>query len=219
MNAPESEAELCRRARALAGRTVFEVAEKLAVPVPSDQRRAKGFVGTLVERALGATAATRSAPDFEALGVELKTIPVRRDGRPRESTFVCVIPLARIAELEWETSPVRAKLARVLFVPVEAEPDLALGARRLGSPALWSPSRADDSVLRADWEELAGLIGAGHVEAVTGHLGRALQVRPKAASSRDRRRAPDADGAWLATVPRGFYLRATFTAEVLGRFF
>lgn len=183
--------------------------------VPADQRRAKGFVGNLLERVLGATAGTSAAPDFEALGIELKTIPVRRDGRPRESTFVCCAPLAAIEELEWEGSPVRAKLRRVLFLPVEAEREIPLGRRRLGAPILWSPTPAQDGELQADWDELAGLLGSGQVERVTGHLGRCLQVRPKAASSRERRRAPEADGAWVATVPRGFYLRASFTAQVL----
>ena len=213
--APRDEAELVARARTLAGRTLGEVAASLAVELPVDQRRHKGAVGMLLERALGATAGTASEPDFDEIGVELKTIPVRRDGRPRESTFVCVAPLDRIAELEWAESPVRKKLARVLFVPVEAQADLPLARRRIGAAVLWRPSPAQDADLRADWEELAGLLGAGHVERVTGHLGRWLQVRPKAAGSWSRRRAPETDGAWLSTVPRGFYLRATFTAQIL----
>jgi DNA mismatch repair protein MutH len=40
-------------------------------------------------------------------------------------------------------------------------------------------------------------------------------VRPKAANSRSRRVARDEDGARFATLPRGFYLRATFTAGII----
>ena len=212
---PRSEAELETRALALAGLRLAEVANRFGVRLPPDTKRHKGAIGTLLERALGASAGTAAEPDFPELGVELKTIPVRRDGRPAESTFVCVVPLDRIAEVEWDESTVRKKLARVLFVPIESDGALPLAQRRVGTPIFWSPNELEDRELRADWDELAGLLGAGHVEDVTGHLGRALQVRPKAPGSWSRRRAPARDGAWLATIPRGFYLRATFTERIV----
>ena len=115
---PRSETELVIRARALAGRTIGEVAAELGLPCPLDLRRAKGFVGGLIERVLGADAGPRALPDFSALGVELKTLPVDAQGRPVESTFVCTIPLTEVANLEWEDSPVLRKLRRVLWVPV-----------------------------------------------------------------------------------------------------
>ncbi len=213
--APTSEAELVARAAALAGRTLGELAVELGVAVPPDLRRAKGFAGQLLERALGATAGSRAEPDFPALGVELKTIPVDERGRPCESTFVCTIDSVAIGAVEWERSLVRCKLLRVLWVPVEGSRALAVGARRLGAALLWSPSPAEEAALRFDWEELAGLIGRGDVEQVTGHLGRHLQVRPKAAHGRARRRALDPDGMSFAALPRGFYLRASFTAAIL----
>jgi hypothetical protein len=55
-------------------------------------------------------------------------------------------------------------------------------------------SEEDEAQLRSDWEELAGLIGRGHVESLTGHIGRFLQIRPKAAHSRARRLGFDAEG-------------------------
>ncbi|MCC6214637.1 MAG: DNA mismatch repair endonuclease MutH [Polyangiaceae bacterium] len=212
---PESEVELLARARALAGRTLGAVAGEHGVSAPPDLRRAKGFVGTLVERALGATAGSRAEPDFPALGVECKTLPVDARGVPCESTFVCTIALETMAGAEWEGSVVQRKLAKVLWVPVEGDRRLEVARRRLGEPLLWSPSSAEEAELRHDWEELSGLIGRGGVEQVRGELGRALQVRPKAAGSWSRRRALDAEGAFFATLPRGFYLRATFTARVL----
>jgi DNA mismatch repair protein MutH len=216
---PRSEAELLSRAEEIAGQTLGDLAARFGHTAPPDLRRAKGFVGQLVERLLGATASSRAAPDFEGLGVELKTIPVRHDGVPLESTFVSTIDLFRIGDVEWEASLVRKKLARVLWVPVEGERTLGVARRRIGSPLLWSPSAEDEAALRFDWEELAGVIGRGDVESVTGHLGRYLQVRPKAANSRARRRGLDGDGASFATLPRGFYLRATFTARVLSEGF
>ncbi len=213
--APKTEQELGGRARALAGLTLGELAGRLGRPVPPDLKRAKGFVGELVELGLGAPGKSRSGPDFAELGVELKTLPVDRRGRPVESTFVCTIPLLSVGDLEWEDSPVRAKLARVLFVPVEGEREKPVADRRLGTPLFWSPSAEDERDLKFDWEELSGRIGRGDVESITGHLGRYLQVRPKAADSQARRRALDADGIAFAALPRGFYLRALFTERIV----
>jgi DNA mismatch repair protein MutH len=194
-----------------------QVAAEHGVTPPLDLRRAKGFAGQLLERALGASAGSRGEPDFRALGVELKSLPVDRSGRPCESTFVCTIALSAIGDGEWETSLVRRKLARVLWIPIEGSRDIPPAKRRIGEPLLWSPSPEEEAALRFDWEELAGIIGRGDVEAVTGHLGQWLQVRPKARDGRARRRGTDTDGAFFKTLPRGFYLRARFTERLLAQ--
>lgn len=215
LTAPATEAELLRRAIALAGTTIADLARTQDETVPADQRRAKGLVGRLVEEALGAEARNADVPDFPALGIELKTIPVARDGRPRESTFVCTIDLRSIADTDWAHSRARRKLARVLWVPVESEPTLTLAERRLGTPVLWSPSTTDEDALRADWNEIANLIGRGDIEFVDARAGRWLQVRPKARNASARCRGHDAEGAPVRTLPRGFYLRASFTERIL----
>ncbi len=214
---PTDERELIERARSLAGRSLGEIAARYGEPVPRDLTRAKGWVGQMVERALGATAGSRDLPDFAELGIELKTLPVDDRGRPCESTFVCTVPLDEVGEVPWDRSRVRRKLARVLWVPVQGRRSIAVVDRRVGSPLVWSPGPEEEAQLRFDWEELAGLIGRGDIEAVTGHLGRYLQVRPKAAHSRVRRRSIDAEGVLGRTMPRGFYLRPAFTAQILER--
>jgi len=212
---PSTEAELMQRARALSGFTLAEVAARFGLSAPPDLRRAKGFVGALIERALRGELAHWAATPHGALGVELKTLPVDATGRVLESTFVCTIPLAQIGEVEWDASWVRRKLARVLWVPVEGQRTIAVGARRIGEPLLWALPPEAETQLRFDWEELAGIIGRGDVETITGHIGRCLQIRPKARDSQARRRGIDADGARFHTLPRGFYLRATFTSQIL----
>src|SRR5688572_11071247 len=211
----QSEAELVARARAISGTTLGELAHSFGIEAPADLRRAKGFVGQLVERALGAARSSRPGPDFHEIGVELKTLPVDARGRPVESTFVCTIPLRDAGDLEWEQSPVRDKLRRVLFVPVEGERERPVATRRIGAALLWSPSPEEEADLRFDWDELSGRIGRGEVESITGHLGQWLQVRPKAADSHARRRAFDAEGVSFPVLPRGFYLRARFPERLV----
>ncbi len=215
---PGSLKELMGRAEELSGLTLGAIAERFGRTPPPDLKRHKGWVGELIERALGATAGAKPAPDFEGLGVELKTLPVDATGRPYESTFVCSIPLAEIGEVEWEASRVRRKLASVLWVPVEGNAGRlpAIGA---SAPLLWSPSADELGALRFDWEELTGRIGRGELEDITAHLGHVLQIRPKARDSRARRNGLDADGAPTSRFRGGFYLRATFTRAILARHF
>lgn len=216
---PQSEAELLARARALAGTSLGELAARAGVEPPADLRRAKGWVGQLAERLLGATSGSRDAPDFEHLGIELKTLPVDELGAPVESTFVCTIALRELREVPWAASRARRKLARVLWLPVDGRRAEPVARRRVGAALLWSPDAEEEQALRFDWEELAGTIGRGGIESLTGHVGQWLQVRPKAAHSRVRRQALDDEGVLTETLPRGFYLRSAFTARLLRRHF
>lgn len=214
---PATEAELRERAERIAGRTLAQLARELGLPVPAGLARAKGWPGQLVEAWLGGSAGSLAEPDFRGLGVELKTIPVGRDGRPLESTYVCTVPLADACSETWAGSWVRRKLARVLWVPVEADRNTAVGERRVGVALLWALEPDLEAALRADWEEVMELICLGRLGDVTAALGAYLQVRPKAASARTLRRAVGEDGTPVLVNPRGFYLRTAFTREVLRR--
>ena len=216
---PGSEAELLERARAIAGCTLAEVAASLRLPLPRDPRRSKGWAGQLVEAALGAPSAGAPGPDFPGLGIELKTIPVTPDGRPRESTWVGIAPMEDVTGLRWEDSLIRAKLARVLWVPTVDGAGGDFRTRRIGAPFLWSPSPREEALIRADWEEFMEDIALGRIDTVSGRRGTALQLRPKAASARDRDWTTNEDGERVLANPRGFYLRASFTGTLLARHF
>lgn len=214
---PKSEDELMARARALMGRTLGEIAERFGRRVPTELRRAKGFGGQLLEVALGATAASRSTPDFERIGVEMKSVPMGRGGTPLESTYVCTVDLVADPALDWASSRARKKLARVLWVPVQGEPAVPLAQRRVGRPFLWSPDAAEDAQLQRDFDELMELVRLGHADRITAHHGAALQIRPKGADATSAAWGVDEEGHRAKVRARGFYLRPSFTAELLAR--
>jgi DNA mismatch repair protein MutH len=58
-------------------------------------------------------------------------------------------------------------------------------------------------------------VALGQVNSITAHQGVYLQVRPKAMNSNAKTQGIDADGLLMKTLPRGFYLRTCFTAEIL----
>src|SRR5687768_7782509 len=95
-------AALLGHARALVGVTLAELADAMGLPVPVGAVRTKGWPGQIIERELGAGEAGGRGPDFAALGVELKTVPVDPDLSPRESTAVCQIDPIAISGESWE---------------------------------------------------------------------------------------------------------------------
>lgn len=194
LSPPQSQEQLLAQAQQLAGYSLGELAQLAGIPIPRDLKRDKGWIGILLEIWLGASAGSKPEQDFAALGVELKTIPIDSSGRPLETTFVCVAPLTGNSGVTWESSHVRHKLKRVLWVPVEGERTIPLADRRVGAPLLWSPSEEEDRQLRMDWEELMDLIVLGEVERITARHGEVLQLRPKAANSKALTEAVGARG-------------------------
>lgn len=212
---PTSATELIERARALAGLPLQDIAARFALTVPADLRRDKGWLGQLIERALGATSGSLAQPDFPALGIELKTLPFGSDGLPTESTWVCTAHLLPGELPVWQHSLVRTKLAHVLWLPVEDRDELPLAERRIGSAFLWRPDAETEAQLQRDYEEIAEKIQLGEVESISAHHGEYLQLRPKAANASILTDAIGPDGRLMKTLPRGFYLRRSFTGRVL----
>lgn len=201
-------------AKQLTGRTLASIAREVGREAPQGGVSTKGRVGELVERALGASGGSGvRRVDFPAQGVELKTIPVDLAYKPHESTFVAAVDLGD--DVDWDASWVRQKLTCVLFVPIVGDKRVPVQDRTVGEPSLFRPTPAQDAQLRADYDDIMGLVGAGRVEEVTAHLGRYLQLRPKARDGSARTVTLGREGERITTVPRGFYLRATFTRALL----
>ncbi len=214
---PPSVDALLARARSLTGHGLGEIALALGATIGDHTTHTKGKFGVLLEHALGASGGSGAVHDFPALGVELKTIPVDARGKPAESTYVCTLHLLSAEALVWETSWVKQKLSRVLFVSVDAEP-ADWRERVVRGVHYWEPDAEAWATLRADFEEAVGLVTNGRIEALNARLGQVLQVRPKAKDGKKTLLVPDAEGTLIATVPRGFYLRPAFTAEILQRY-
>jgi DNA mismatch repair protein MutH len=201
------------RCRTIEGLSFAQLAQHLQITIPEHALQRKGWVGTALERVLGTTAGNLSLPDFVNLGIELKTLPINANGKPAESTFVTSIPLLTIHTQTWETSQCWAKLRRVLWILIEADPNLPFAHRRIGQAVLWSPSLAEQAILAQDWMELTLLISQGKVQDIDARMGQYLQIRPKAADARSLCYGLNEQGQKVLTLPRGFYLRSSFTAS------
>ena len=215
---PQTEQALLEKAQSIAGLTFGELADELNIPVPPDLKRDKGWVGMLLERALGATAGSKAEQDFSHLGVELKTLPINAEGYPLETTFVSLAPLVQNSGVKWENSHVRHKLSCVLWMPIEGSRHIPLRERHIGAPILWKPTAEQERQLKQDWEELMDLIVLGKLDQITARIGEVMQLRPKGANSRSVTKGIGKNGEIIDTLPLGFYLRKEFTAQILKAF-
>ena len=215
---PQTLEQLLSQAQSIAGLTFGELADELHIPVPPDLKRDKGWVGMLLERALGATAGSKAEQDFSHLGVELKTLPINAEGYPLETTFVSLAPLVQNSGVKWENSHVRHKLSCVLWMPIEGSRHIPLRERHIGAPILWKPTAEQERQLKQDWEELMDLIVLGKLDQITARIGEVMQLRPKGANSRSITKGIGRNGEVIETLPLGFYLKKAFTAGILNDF-
>lgn len=215
---PQTLQQLLSQAQSIAGLTFGELADELHIPVPPNLKRDKGWVGMLLETALGATAGSKAEQDFSHLGVELKTLPINAEGYPLETTFVSLAPLVQNSGVKWENSHVRHKLSCVLWMPIEGSRHIPLRERHIGAPILWKPTAEQERQLKQDWEELMDLIVLGKLEQITARIGEVMQLRPKGANSRAVTKGIGKNGEIIDTLPLGFYLRKEFTAQILKTF-
>lgn len=214
--APTSEAQLLERAANVAGLNIEQLANLCAIQLPEQGLKfEKGWAGQLLEYYLGTDAGCAAKPDFVALNIELKTIPINQQAKPIQTTYVTKTPLLNLAGLTWETSEVRHKLQRVLWIPIEGETSIPLPQRRIGMPVLWSPSEQDELILQQDWQELMDMVALGQLEQITARHGKYLQIRPKAGDAKDLCWGINELGEKILTLPRGFYLRTCFTKKII----
>ena len=198
----------------MAGMSFAELARHTHTALPDSSLSGKGWFGQCAEKYLDATAASTPQPDFVELGVELKTLPLTTDSRPKESTYVCTVP-ANLTGETWENCWLRKKLANVLWLPYQADTSKDWANRRIGTAILWSPSKEQNQALARDWEELITVMSLGQTDQLSSHHGQFLQIRPKATNARSVTRMIDQEGDASPTLPRGLYLRTAFTRQIL----
>jgi len=215
---PLSEQELMSRVENIAGLTLAQLANQISWTTPPNLLHNKGWIGQLLETVLGASAGSLSEPDFQYLGIELKTIPIKANGNAAETTYVCVVPLEKHLGLTWDKSCVAKKLRRVLWIPIESSSDIPLSDRRVGTGFLWSPDIHTLTKLKNDWEELMEYVALGQIDSIDASYGDYLQIRPKAANAKIRTTGVSRSGKYQETLPRGFYLRTSFTNKIISEF-
>lgn len=216
MKPPESVQQLLAYCAQIEGLSFAQLAKRLNYQIPASQLQRKGWMGGLIEFALGADAKTQAKPDFSLLDIELKTIPVNQQFKPCESTYVTTVAMTNNAG-HWLDSPVYHKLKHVLWVPVEGDKQIPYQDRRIGRAILHQPDMHLISQLKQDWLELTEMIALGDIATINASYGTYLHIRPKAAHGKVLCDSIGVEGTRIKTLPRGFYLRSQYTQTILAK--
>ena len=206
---------LLEKAYELEGLTFLQLSRILDLQLPQNITHAKGWLGQSIELYLGATAGSKAIPDFPCLGIELKTLPVSTKSKVLESTYVTSLQLMPEPPLIWEASVCYQKLRKVLWLPIEGEKIIPFPNRRIGRAILWEPSVSENMQLKADWSLIMDMVLTGKIEDLDAKYGIFLHVRPKAAHSKVSTLAFGENHDLIRTLPRGFYLRSSFTQTII----
>ncbi len=208
--------EKLNQLRSYDGQTIQELQNLLRIKIPESRIHTKGKIGTLIEKLLGCEAGSRSVPDFEELGLELKIIPVNESGKPWETTAITSINFFNMLSWKWEDSRAYHKTRHILFAPIIKRTEKTLIQDRiLKNPFIWSPNLKQDLQLKEDWELVANLIKEGKADTLSGRMGVYMQPRPKGRNSRDMVDAPGSDGNTIRVMRRAFYFLVKFTEPII----
>lgn len=197
---PLSIAELLERTKNIEGMTIEQLANILGITMPLDLKYAKGFIGQLIEIALGATGNSNPVHDFPAIGVELKTIPITCDGKPAQNTHICILPDITYGQT-FENSNFYNKIKKVLWLPVQGDKNIPFPQRYIGEGFIWEPSKTDLAILKNDWTEIMNLIALDSINNVSSKIGTYAMISPGGIINNKKQYS--------------FYFRKKFTHKIL----
>lgn len=211
---PQKWSILLDRCDKLVGKTIATIADKLQLTVPDNLKNNRGWIGNLLELALGAEAGSKPIQDFVNLGIELKSVAINHKGEVNNDIFVSSLPINSFMLQTWHTSHLLYKLKRILFVPIEQIKEIPLANRRIGRARLWTPTAYELSQLQQDWQDILDIITEGDFNAIKNNVGKILCVKVKALNAKQSNSFIDTEGFTSKIPPLSFYLRKDFVNSI-----
>lgn len=203
-------------ARHLVGSTLREQTHLQRI---DDIHRRKGSFGNALEKYyFQYDINSNPHPDFEKVGLELKTTPVKRnrDGSysAKERLVFSMIDYMRVVDEDFEHSNFLEKARKVLLVTYEWRPNVDPLDYRIVLASLWGLPSKDMPQIKRDWETVVNKIRAGHAEDISSSDTMYLEACTKASNSRVRRHQP-----FSATMakPRAWALKESYMTAVNNR--
>jgi DNA mismatch repair protein MutH len=194
-----------KRIKPFIGKTIDEISEKLDYFKKAPFH--KGFNHDLAVRML--SNGKSAVIELDKAGIEMKTIRVHADGKPRESMSFPTFKYLDIINEEWEESSFFERIERkFLFVIFEIDEK---GIERLSRVAYWNMPYADRLEAQRVWLETKRrvLLDARYLPKQS--ESRVAHVRPKAKNSSDTLPTPQGD----QIVKQCFWLNRDYIAQVI----
>lgn len=175
-----------------------DLAPVIGVDFPSDPRKRKAAGAKVVESLLRIAQNSIPMPDLEALGTEVKTIPLNTLSTPREWTKVTSFSLVKTKEQsEFRRSSVFKKLRSILFVPIMKANNDSPDYWYLRPPFLWLPSEEQLEKFDADYEKIRAAAVAEDWSGLTGSPGTYLTLNTSDTTTAGKSEAEKRRAWWL----------------------
>lgn len=190
------------------GKTVDQIQRRIKRKAPLKPKNRADILSRLM---LGSDVGTRPVMELERLGLTLKSVRVNSQLKPYQSMSFGLINFSTVVDESWETSKWREQVSRILFVVFEGPSD-AWGDLTLRGSFIWSPTRAEELVLKAEWERAVSLIRTGDIKKIPGQSESvAVHVRPKSTKGAVPKALPSG-GRWVGS---SFWLNRPFVQAIL----
>jgi len=146
------------RAKMLKGKTLGFISENSPYEKEAFKKSNKGNIGNFIEKHwFGILNNSNPAPDFEEAGIELKVCPIVKRKKvglvTDQRTKICSIDFMKLYDETWESSHVKNKLNKILFIFYQRkEENEDIYDKEVLGAALWELSKQDrlDTIV-SDW--------------------------------------------------------------------
>ncbi|WMY97698.1 MAG: MutH/Sau3AI family endonuclease [Arsenophonus sp.] len=197
------------------GLSLGDLAKRLKIPIPYNLKKKKGWIGQLFDNFFGVNLIHQSNIDFPHLGIELKTIPINRYGKPSQNTFVCSLSYINSNNFNWFQSYIRYKLSHVLWILIEEDKKIPLKERKIINSFLWKPSKKEENCIQKDWEILMDIIVFGRLEQLNSYYSKILEIKVKSFYKKNQTMSINQNGFIFKNSPIAFYLKKDFTKTII----
>lgn len=187
------------------GKTVEEISSLL--DFHKQGKNDKGFYRSLTMRILGGT--TRTVPELDKAGVELKTIRVNKDWIPAEAMSFPTFKYLDIVDEEWEDSSFFTKIEQKFLLVIFREDEN--GDLRLEKVNYWNMPFIDREEARRVWEDTKRRVAIDATDLPKSTESNVAHVRPKAKNAKDT--LPTPQGTQL--IKKCFWLNKNYIGEVI----
>lgn len=217
-NSPKTECELINRAFKLSGMRLIDFFN-LSTPfvdkfISNNVKKTNGFLGQLMEVYLGASAKNLPIPDFPNLNIELKILPLNKYMFPKHPIKICYTSFyPSVNNIVWDSSLVKLKLNKVLWIPFESDNSIHISKRRICHPFLFNLKKYE-KIIKQDYENIKELLILGKKEYISSDLGEYLNIKP-ISSNKKLTNTIDHNGELVKTNFIGFYLNIKFLKRIM----
>jgi len=176
----------------------------------------KGKFGNILERYyFGYMPNSRPEPDFPKAGVELKSTPLKRQGKrlvAKERLVLGNIDFMTLDTETWEKSSLLKKSRLLLLVFYLHEDDKGPLDREIKIVRLWEFPEEDLAIIKSDWERIAAKVREGRANELSEGDTLYLGACTKAADSSVLKKQKNSS---ILAKPRAFSLKQSYMNAVI----